>query len=183
MTRRRAIGPGGAMTSCPPPRFGGAVSFRLGSAMDRRRAPVSQVRGGCVGQPCAARYDTIRYGAIQHGTIRLGTGGGSRAPARLLSSGGRGPRGCSKPHSSTVLRAAVLPLPPSPPVRRAGPMGEGVNRMRRRVCPAWGTGRLTPPRRQRSPRAPSGLTGELRCPEPALAAAGAVAARGPSRKG
>lgn len=77
VTWRRAIGPGGAMTSCSAAavvEWGGdththTVLLWLGSAMDRRRVPGVQVRvgGGCQG---------YRGCSVQAGTARLGRGGG-----------------------------------------------------------------------------------------------------------
>lgn len=119
----------------PAAAAGGAGSLPLGSAMARQRGPGAQVRGlrgtGGLG---SARFGSVQpgpawLGLARLGSVRLGAGGGSRAPARLLSSGGRGPRGCPEPRSGNGLRAVATPSPTPPPHRGVGPVrGAGGRR-------------------------------------------------------
>lgn len=113
----------------PAAAAGGAGSLPLGSAMARQRGPGAQVRGlrgtGGLG---SARFGSVQPGPARVGSVRLGAGGGSRAPARLLSSGGRGPRGCPEPRSGNGLRAVVTPPNPSAPPGRGAGRGAGGRR-------------------------------------------------------
>lgn len=98
VTWRRAIGPGGAMTSCSAAavvEWGGDThthSFalaRLGHGPAAGPGRSGEGWGGVSGVPWV-------LGSGRHGSARSRGGGGlegSRAPARLLSGGGRGPRG------------------------------------------------------------------------------------------
>lgn len=133
VTWRRAIGSGGAMTSCPPPLRGGRVRSRSarpwpGSGARARRYGGSGAQGGSV-QPGSARFSLVRLGSVRFSSVRLGAGGGSRAPSRLLSSGGRGSWGCPEPRSGNGLRAVAIPSPTPPPHRGVGPVrGAGGRR-------------------------------------------------------